>query len=371
MKKKPKIAILGMGKLGLTQAGHMALEGYDISVWNRSQDKLAPLIANDSCIDVSGIVSGKGRLSLITGDCRTAIEDREVIIIATPAFGHYPIINQLLPFLQATQQIILHPGYMMGAVAVHQLLDRHGLGQVLVSELSNALYCVTKAQGASTDILALKEKVGFASLPIAKRDQCLEPLQGLYANCIEPYDSVIETGMLNLNFMQHPFITMMNTGSIDRGEPFSYYHGGATQTVANLIEAADEERVSVCKALGIRSFSAKDLMVRHYPSYISKKDNFYEAIMTNKAYTGFQSPKELYTRHVSEDIPYGIMPVTSIARFLGIKTPALNAICDLCRAVFGKDWTDEARTLETLGLIDMTREKLLAYMQNGHQVAQI
>ena len=77
------------------------------------------------------------------------------------------------------------------------------------------------------------------------------------------------------------------------------------------------------------------------------------------------SPEKLYTRHIWEDISYGIMPIISIAQTLKVKTPVLEAIYNLSKAAFGKDWTSEARTLENLGLEGISGDELMRYVHTG------
>ncbi len=364
MQKKPKFACFGVGNLGLAQAGHLALQGYDVSLCNRNADKLQPIIANDNCIQLNGVISGTGKLSLVIENYEKAIAGRDVIVITTSAPGHKAIVSRLLPVLKPTQHIILHPSYMMGAVEIRQLLVKHNLGNIPVSEIANAIFAC-RADGVNANIFAIKENLGFATLPAHRTDECFESFKALYGNYLELYDNVMETSLLNLNFMQHPFVTMMNAGAIDNGKRFLYYHSGVTPHIGNVIEAADAERIAVCNALGIRAFSAKKLMELHYPSYVEKTSNFYEACTTNTAYQSLYSPEKLYTRHIWEDISYGIMPIISIAQTLKVKTPVLEAIYHLCKAAFGKDWTNEARTLENLGLEGISGDELMKYVRTG------
>ena len=199
MEKKTKFAFFGAGNLGLAHAGHLALQGYDVSLCNRNTNKLQAIIANDNYINLSGVISGKGKLSLVTDNYEEAIIGRDIIVIATSAPGHKAIVNRLIPVLKPTQHIVLHPSYMMGAVEIHQLLIKHNLGNIPVSEMTNALFAC-RANFVNVKILAIKESLGFATLPAHRTEECLEPFKPLYGNYLESYDNVMETSMLNLNF---------------------------------------------------------------------------------------------------------------------------------------------------------------------------
>nr|VFK09556.1 MAG: opine dehydrogenase [Candidatus Kentron sp. LPFa]VFK25588.1 MAG: opine dehydrogenase [Candidatus Kentron sp. LPFa] len=364
MRKNTTFAVFGAGNLGLAQAGHLAVQGFGVSLCNRSAKRLQPIIQNDNRIELSGSLSGSGRLQLVTTNYAEAIAGRDLIIITSAAPGHRVITRDILPVLRPNQALLLHPAYMFGAIEVRQLLADSGVQDILIGELSNTVFAC-RANGAQVHIFAIKKNIGIAYLPTGVDNRAIETFKIIYRDYIECYDTVLETGLLDLNYMLHPFINMMNAGLIDRMEPFDYYHCGVTPHISNVIEAADRERTAICHALGIRGYSAIDLMKRHYPHQVEKSTSFYEATASNVAYKGIASPDHLYTRNIWEDIPYGIMPIISLGKALEIETPVMQAIYELCRAAFGNDWREEARTLDNLGLIGLDAAGLLRYAQTG------
>ena len=71
----------------------------------------------------------------------------------------------------------------------------------------------------------------------------------------------------------------------------------------------------------------------------------------------------LATRYVLEDIPFSLEPIQAIARVAGVPTPKIDAIVILGRTILG-DKMMEGRNSKTLGLENMTKEELIAYI-NG------
>lgn len=364
MNKNITVAVFGAGNLGLAQAGHLAMQGFDVSLCNRSAERLQPLLQNNNTIELSGSLSGSGKLRLITTDSTEAISGRDLIIITSAAPGHRAIIHDLLPVLQPNQAVLLHPAYMFGAIEMRQILLNHGRQNILLSELSNTLFAC-RANGAQVHIFALKKNVGIACLPADTNHPAIDIFKNTYQDSIVCYDTVFETGLLNLNYLLHPFINMMNAGPIERKETFDYYHCGVTPHISNVIEAADRERIAICNALGIRRYSAIELMKLHYPDQVKKLATFHEAATSNLAYKDIASPNHLYTRNIWEDIPYGIMPIISLGQALEIETPVMRAIYELCCAAFGNTWQEEARTLENLGLTELNVAALLKYARTG------
>nr|VFK24077.1 MAG: opine dehydrogenase [Candidatus Kentron sp. MB]VFK34095.1 MAG: opine dehydrogenase [Candidatus Kentron sp. MB]VFK76736.1 MAG: opine dehydrogenase [Candidatus Kentron sp. MB] len=362
---KPKFAFFGMGNLGLAHAGHMALHGYDVSLCNRTGAKLQLLIENNNEIRLGGILAEKARLTLVTASYEEAIAGRDVIVICTAAPGHKYTVTQLLPFLRPHHHIVLHPGYMLGAVEIHQLLTKHQLDRIPISEIESSLF-TCRYDGSVVHIKAMKKHLGFATLPGHRNRESLSLFHPLYSQYLRPYSNVMETGMLNLNFINHPPIALLNAAVIDTGKRFLYYREGVTEHVANLIEATDNERIAICHALGIQTVSAHEWQQRHYPGLIGDDSTLCSTLKTNAAYHGVYSPDKLYSRFIWEDIPYGIIPVISIGSAIGVKTPSMDAIYGLCKAMFHADWSREARTLDNLGLRGLNGRQLLRFMVIGN-----
>jgi len=354
---KPRFAFFGMGNLGLAHSAHMALHGYDVSLCTRTGAKLQAVIRNDNAVRLTGIVSGQARLALVTPDYEEAVADRDVIVLCTAAPGHLYTITRLLPFLKPHHHIVLHPGYMLGAVQIHRLLCKHHLSNIAVSEFESSLL-TCRYDGQAVSINAIKKQLGCATLPAHRTEECLSLFRPLYGDHLQAYDTVLETSLLNLNFIYHLPITVLNAACTARAHNYLYYREGVTREVAALIESIDNERMAVCEALGIRTYSAHQWQTRHYSDLIEDSTSLYSTMRTNRAYNGIYSPDTLYTRYIWEDLPYGIMPVLSLASAARVKTPAMAALYELCQAMFGKTWQEEARTLENLGL---TCEQLLDF----------
>jgi opine dehydrogenase len=358
----PKIAVFGMGNLGTAIAGYMALHGYNVNLWNRTHKKIA--VENNRYIRLYGKVAGEAQLNLVTSDYKEAIKDRDVIMLCTTANAHKEVIRKLVPFLQPKHYIMLHPSYMMGAVEVHQLLTKFGLEHIPISEFESSLL-TCRSHGIHGNVFAIKEKLGFATLPAHRNLECLNLLKPLFGKYLTAYDNVMQTSMLNLNFIPHTVITLMNAGAIERGERFNFYREGVTPYIAKMIEKTDEERLAVCRLLDVKTFSDKEWTETHYGSYIQDSHEIYESFATNSAHNQVYSPSCLYTRYIWEDIPYGIMPLLSVAKAVNVSTPLLEAIYAISKALFDTNWETEARTLENLGLDSLPKNELMEYIRIG------
>lgn len=87
-----------------------------------------------------------------------------------------------------------------------------------------------------------------------------------------------------------------------------------------------------------------------YESYGAKGDTIYEAIQNNVGYRGLQAPKGLYNRYIYEDVPCSLVPMESMAALFGMKTPAISSMIDIAQIMTNRDFRNEGRSAERLGL---------------------
>ena len=91
--------------------------------------------------------------------------------------------------------------------------------------------------------------------------------------------------------------------------------------------------------------------------YTTHGNSIYEAIQNCTAYDAILGQKAMNTRYILEDIPYGLEAFRAMAQIAGIKTPLIDSVVTMARAVV--DGVDEGRTAKNLGIDDMSKEEFL------------
>ena len=114
-----------------------------------------------------------------------------------------------------------------------------------------------------------------------------------------------------------------------------------------MIKDVDKEMRYVSEALGITTLSVIDWLASRYGL---TGDDPYLMIRSNPTYCGIMSPDTLDHRYLWEDIPTGLVPVSSIGKALNIETRVIDSLIDLADETLGRDFRTEGRTLESLGL---------------------
>lgn len=361
MSKDFTFAVLGSGNGGMAMAAYLSLIGYKVNLFNRTLDNILPLMKNPS-ISLTGEVEGIGVLNKVTNRIEEAIEGADVIMVTVPAMGHYPLAVAMAPYLIDGQVIVLNPGRTGGALEVYEAIRRYNPNrEVIVAEAQTFIYACRTTSSNSAHIFQIKNEVKLAAIPSDKTNHVINLLKFAYPQFV-PAKDVLETSINNYGAIFHPAPTLLNSGHIERGCPFEYYIEGITPSIGAFLEKMDNERMEIGKALQVNTLSAKDWL---YESYGAKGDCLYDTVQVCNAYKGLQAPKGLHIRYIYEDVPYSLIPMASIARELGIKTPAINSIINLASLMTGKDFYENGRTIERLGLKGLSVYEMHKYAQTG------
>jgi opine dehydrogenase len=67
-------------------------------------------------------------------------------------------------------------------------------------------------------------------------------------------------------------------------------------------------------------------------------------------YGPLPAPTSLVHRYLTEDVPCGAVPVTDLARQLGVPAPVTAAGVTVADALLGTSWARTGRTMARLGL---------------------
>lgn len=356
-----RFAVIGGGNGGLAMAGYLAYKGFLVNLYNRTQAKIQSLIDNPT-IDLTGAVEGSGRLNKVTSDIGEAIRDTDIIMVTTPATSHYELARLMAPHLEEGQIIVLNPGRTGGALEVYETLRSSGCKKnIVVAEAQTFIYACRATGPRSAKIFSVKHEVALAAIPAIFTHKVIRLLSGAYPQ-FTPAMNVMETSLNNFGAIFHPAPTLLNSGHIERGETFEYYLEGITPSIGQILERLDSERMKVATALGVKAVSARQWLE---DSYGAKGNSIYEAIQNNPGYRGLTAPKGLDTRYIYEDVPCSLVPISSIASSLGIETPSIDTIIRLANIMTGRNFFEEGRTVEKLGLKDMSANQIIEFAETG------
>lgn len=366
------VAVLGAGHGGQALSAYLAMKGMKVNLYELPDfsETLEP-IRKLGGINVEGVVSGFAKLNKVTTDIEEAITNVPLIFIVVPALGHRKFFEKCVPILSEGQIVVIVPGNY-GALELGSMLKASGkAGLVTLAETESFIGASRRISPAHVHLFAVKDVLRVSSFPAMRIEFVLGILKSLFDQVI-PAANVLETSMNNINPIGHPIPMILNAGRIeDTNGDFAFFEQGVTVSVARVMEAVDAERLAVANAIGVRAMSCKDLLTSYYGV---KGETLYEVIQNHekmkkekegRPYSANRAPDSLKARYISEDVPFGLVPIASLGLLFDIPTPATNANIQIASLLNGVDYWKEGRTAERLGLAGLTVAEILKYLEEG------
>jgi opine dehydrogenase len=140
-----------------------------------------------------------------------------------------------------------------------------------------------------------------------------------------------------------------------------------TPAVVRLIERIDRERMAIGEKLGLNQHPLEEeiRLVNWNPHGEDRVLPLYDAIHTPYLEV-CEGPFTLNTRHLTEDIPYGLVTFSSLGRMLEVPTPVTDAVITIAEGLLGRDFRGIGRTVESMGLNPKwSLAQLKRYLMNG------
>ncbi len=345
-------------------AGHLALKGFPVRLYNRSEKRIWGVISTGGIEMVGDEVEGFGTVKLATTSIEEAIRDVPLIMVVVPATGHRNVAELCAPHLKDGQIIVLHPGRTFGALEFKQVLSRVNCpANVTIAEAQTFIYASRIVNPGQARIFGIKNSIPVASVRAHLIPKVLKVLRVPYHQFVAG-DNIFKTSFNNIGSIFHPAVCVLNAGWIEDVAEFQFYHEGISPSVGKALENLDAERITVAESLGFQAMSARDWL---YLAYNAAGADLFQAIRANVGYKGIKAPSHLRMRYLKEDVPMSLVPMASIGRKFGVPTPTMDAVIRLASVLNETDYWAEGRTVERLGIADMSVKdlRLLAIGENG------
>lgn len=367
-KATKKVSVFGAGNAGLTAAYHFTQQGCQVSLYGSEgfDEQIHAISANGGITSLAqhhGIpldYSGFEFIDCLTTDIEQAIAYSDILILPVPSFAQAPLFKEMLPHLSDNQTIVLMPGNY-GSLALNQLKNDLGY-QTLKLTFVDAISIpwATRITGnAEIAIFGMKSFLPVAALPASRTAESIEKLQAIFPLKLTALENVIAAGLENINFGGHPLMTTLNIGLLENYPgKFNYYTDCCSPATAKACEKLDIERLAVGHALGLDLKSELEAMNELYDMNVK---SVYELNKTSATHGSVNSaPDSSKSRYITEDAPYLLVPCVEFAKLLNIPMPIATSILHLTSAFNEENYFISGRTLEKMGLSDMTANEIIA-----------
>ncbi|TEU13517.1 MAG: NADP transhydrogenase subunit alpha [Anaerolineales bacterium] len=370
MNDNTRIAILGGGHGAFAHAADLSIKGLEVNLFEIPE--MAETIAEvkrrggiESEPDPStGLKGGFGKLHKVTSDAGEAFDGVDVVFVVVPAFAQEAFAKAIAPHVKEDQVIVLSPGNFGGAIVFARVLRQHGCKPLpVLCEAQSMIYACRKSGPASVKIHGFKEGMGVAAFPSRLTGKAMSVLQKIYPK-LKAAESVLWTGLSNPNPISHPTITILNAGRIEgTSGDFLFYVEGVTPAVRRVFDTLDKERMAVGAELGLKLVPNREMTKRWY-RHQSVGEEMHDTSKLG-VYQSIRAQKELDNRYLTEDVPYGLVPLEDMGKLVGVDTPICRSLIDLSNSLLGVDFRQTGRTLRNIGLGGMSVFQIQRLVEEG------
>lgn len=363
-----KITIVGAGNAGCTYAAYAGMAGHDVCLYESPEfaDNLTDIAARGG-LEVTGCKEGFGRVAKTTTDIKEALEYADYILVVMPAFGHKIMAKLFAPYLKSGQTVVLNPGDVFGAVEFLSTLRQCGNHEdVTIGETASSIFACRRHRPADVVILGIKEGMQLGCIPASRTEKVVEDLKAFFPQYIG-VPNVLHSSCLDINAFVHPICALLNSARIENTKGnFDFYWDGMTEGVCANMEAIDNEKLAIGRAMGYELVPLLEQCHRYYGYEECKTLHVYFTTNTvNGGSPSSKAPSTFKHRYVTEDVPYGLVPLSDLAKVAGVPTPHIDAVITLCSTFNGEDYRAIGRSFANLGLAGKSLDEIKDIVTNG------
>ena len=193
-----KVAILGSGNGACSYAAYLGKRGHEVHLYDSPRfEANLTAIKEKGGMDIVGADTGFGPISMVTTDAKEAIAGVKVLMVVLPGFGHKPMAEQIAPYLENGQIIVLNPGAVFGGLEFLNTLRECGCTKdITIGELASNIFACRRVGPTTVDIFGKKAVMETASIPANRVNDMIKELEVFFPDTYVPVPNVIYTSMV-------------------------------------------------------------------------------------------------------------------------------------------------------------------------------
>ncbi|MDR2301011.1 MAG: NAD/NADP octopine/nopaline dehydrogenase family protein [Deltaproteobacteria bacterium] len=331
---------------------------------------------------------GQAKYDLVTTDVAKAVKGAGLIIVATPALGHVPFFERLIPALEDGQIVHIIPDNF-GSLILRKMLREKGVDKkIIVGGWSSSPYgsrVDIKGGVILPSIRVYYRAITLRGAALPTTDQADFLASSNYIGAFDAVNSgdgvvggntVMDTGFSNVNPVLHcPGVilgvgTMENYGVVfgDEKTKFSIYSHAYCPSISRVQLRFYQEQSALAQAMGvgIQKYDPKDFFSRENllgQEYMGK-----DYVIPFEEQDPIQfgtGPFTIHNRYITEDIPVGCHVYHELGKKYNVPTPIIDSMITLASVMAEKDFYQSGYTLDYLGIGHLGKDELLKYLNEG------
>lgn len=358
-----RVTVIGGGHSCQTMAADLAIYGCEVALFEFADffERVAflkdnPVLEKFGSADTNRRL-GKAALKLVTSDLAEAVSGVELIVVPVPAYAHARVFKELVNVVADGQTVLIVPGNW-GAWRLRRMLDEARPGNSVKIAETDVCTHICRAgesflgQGRVRTILE-RARIQLAAIPASDTASVMEMVRPIFPEMVAA-DNVLITSLTNTNPATHAPLMLMNAGYLETAKGnFMIYRDGASPAVTTMMDVLRVERDKVLSAF------LPEIPAGTYDTWsrLSKSRWIHDPCEV--------APVDLKHRYLSEDIPFGIVPVAVLGRIAGVPTPFNDAMIAMANVCNGVDYTQEGLNESVLHLSGRTTAEIVSIAETG------
>lgn len=346
--------------------------------------------------------------SIVTNDAYILVNNADVIILATPSIYQEDAVRELAQvdsLLKRKVPIILSPSRTVASPYLWRILGEH---YPIVCFSTCPYSC--KRPTPTTSVIKRRKRTWVSSLEGTFTQESIRTIKQLFPQAAITHIPAL-TSLNNIGSVFHCATYLLNIDNIrkaeEEGRVFSFYMEGIAKRpeVGDILEQIDQVRLQIADKLGMSVFGLNsrprediwrkltnglraleaehedDIEIlrkirRTFTEYLNNSvisaqhwlDITYGVIriegeplsQTIGRTPTYQSNSVPQLRYIEEDIPTGLVPMESLAKYLNIDCSIITSIIDKYISLYNRDIRELGRNLNGFDM-----EDILNYLKNG------
>lgn len=339
------ICICGGGGLGHVVAGMAAHNGFRVSVLTRHPEEWkSSLLIEDSQGNTYS-----GPLARVTADPAEVIPGSDLVLLCLPGFAIEEELLRIRPFLQEgtyVGSVVCCTGFFFTA---YRTLG----GKAMLFGFQRAPFIArVRTYGREALLLGYKKELQVAAVNVSRSEELRQTLQDMTGTPVRMLHHFLEASLTNSNPLLHPARLYSLFHTWHEGDTYPEIPGFYTswdEESSALLIACDNEFQQILQALPVR--------IEPIPTLLTYYESHDAASLTRKirsivAFRNIAAPMknvgegfvpDFGSRYFTEDFPFGLLIVKSIAEILSVRTPNIDKVLSWGQELLGKEYVRDGK----------------------------
>jgi hypothetical protein len=321
------ICICGGGSLGHVIAATLSNKGYVVNLWTGHSGSWQSEITISDCNGKTF----KGVLHTVSNRPEETVAVSDMMLLCVPGFMVEQLLREAKPYIR--------PGMLVGSVVCSNgffWIARHIVGTTagLFGFQRVPYICRTTEYGESAEIKGYKSKLKITGCP----DTPVDRLAGMFSNVFETPTDVLghylEATLTNSNPLLHParIFGMLSRETADSFDKEFMFYEEWDDYSSDVLIRCDNEFQQIIEKLPVDRNEIPGIL-DYYESTDAasltrkiRSITAFKGIKMNMIREGDTYKIDYANRYFTEDIPFGLLIIKSIATAMKIETPCIDKV---------------------------------------------